>query len=116
MIVAGEVGKLILVAAGLDLSTAEEILLTINHPTTDAVIEKKLTGLDLEVGQSERDAEIEREDGALIPQTLQALQYVQFETEEDDFPDSGFYRLKLQANFPGGKIFRSETQFQRVLD
>lgn len=115
MLVAGESGKLVSVNAGIDLSTASEIELTIIHPRTGVATIKKLSTADLSVGVVDSAVEIERNDGAIVDKTFSALQYVTFSTEEEDFPISGQYPMKLRALFPGGKDYRSETQYQPVL-
>lgn len=116
MLVAGEAGKVLRVHAGIDLSTAEEITLTIQHPRTLETISRRKSAGEISVVGSDYDASIERRDGAVIEKTLAAGAHFEYLTRAGDFPDPGLYRLALEAVLPGSRTYRSRTVTQPVYD
>lgn len=114
MLVAGEAGKLLRIHAGIDLAAAEDIILSIIHPRTQAIIERRRSTGHLTVSGQSLEVEIERRDGAIVRKTLAPGTHIEYVTDADDLPDDGLYRFRLRALLPGGKDYRSREQTQHV--
>lgn len=114
MLLAGESGKLLRIGAGIDLSAAEEITLSIRPPDGSEAVTRSKSAGQLAVSGSEVAVEIEQRDGVLRRRTFAAGHHVEYVTQLADFPLSGEYALRLSASLPGGKHYRSRLQLQRV--
>lgn len=114
MLIAGESGKLLRIGAGVDLSAAEEIELTIRPPDGSEAVTRTKSGGHITVSGSEVTVEIEQRDGVLRRRTFAPWHHVEYWSQLSDFPIPGEYSLRLTATLPGGKLYRSRVYLQRV--